>query len=109
MSHNAAPRARPTRIPGSQSKSSGMRQYTIVFKESARRSDRGRQAFVTDCVNKTEADLETLKALIVREQLQAELGAFGEPTAFGMVGLLATPRLAERLERSGRVKAVIAD
>ena len=108
-SHNSALLARSTPLPGSSPKSGDMRPYTIVFKGNVQRGERGRHAFVTDRVNKTNAELEALKALIVRERLQAELGGFGEPTAFGMVSLLATPRLAARIERSGRVKAVIAD
>lgn len=86
-----------------------MNHYTVVFKGTAAKDAQERSAFVSERVRKTEADLKSLRALVAREHLQGELGRFGEPTAFGMVELVATPRLAARIERASRVKAVIAD
>ncbi|MFE1601877.1 hypothetical protein [Methylobacterium sp. ID0610] len=85
-----------------------MHRYTVVFKTGAPAREE-RTALVKEQLRKTADDLQALKALVTRERLQAELGGFGEPTAFGMVGLVATPRLAARLERASRVKAVIED
>ncbi len=100
---------RPARLPGSRQNGEGMNHYLVVFKGRAAKAEQERTALVNEQVRKTEDDLKSLRALVVREHLQEELGRFGEPTAFGMVELVATPRLAARIERASRVKAVIAD
>ncbi|TGD99071.1 hypothetical protein [Methylobacterium nonmethylotrophicum] len=108
------PPLQPVGLPGSKPGRADMHHYTVVFKGSAAKENTGKEAagraaFVNERVRKTANDLESLRALVTREHLQGELGGFGEPTAFGMVELVATPRLAARIERAARVKAVIAE
>lgn len=94
----------PVHIPRPVPKSQVMRRYTVVFDLPSAAGKRTR--IVAAGRKRTAAALRDMLAFVREHGLEAELGAVGAPTVFGVVAVEATSSLAARLRNAPGVVRV---
>lgn len=95
-------------LPGSNLSTSSLRRYLVIFEADAV-APKGRAEVYAFGTASTQSKLDRMREFIERHGLLGELARIDPPTAFGAVGITATPRIAELLHAAPQVKAVIAD
>jgi hypothetical protein len=97
------------RIPGSKPIRGDMRHYLVVFEEPTISPVSGRAALVDSLSKASGHCLDVVRQFITEQHLEGDVGEIGEANAFGMIGIVGTPRLAEKLRTAPSVKAVLSD
>ncbi len=100
-------RVRP--LPGSGVSPTGpMQKFLVLFREPETNASE-RSEFLAQRSLQTGMMIEKVRSIVHTEGLEAELETVGEATSFGLVSIIGTELLAERLRKVPEIEAVVAD
>jgi hypothetical protein len=97
-------------VPGSRQVSSpGMVDYLVTLKNEPSPSKLTRREVYDSGLARSSEFLERLRQRISEQDLWSEVGALGQPTAFPMISITCTPRVASMIESVPDVESVFRD
>jgi hypothetical protein len=88
----------------------GVEHYIIALEEAEPQPDAapmGRRELYEAGVAQSAAFRRKLEEWLEAEHLSSEVAHIGEPTAFSLISLTATPEVAERIKRLPEVEYVV--
>ena len=100
-----------TPLPGSGGDiQAGMKNYVIVLEKKAEsQAPVDRRRFYDEGISEVRAFLERLESWLRENDLSAGVARTLPPTPFGAVGIVCTPKVAEKIKTLPEVESVFQD